>query len=129
MAGTFPLPYTPIANSSGDVGSNGGAAATLPATAGVTNWITAFDISGGGLTTAAIGTVSITGLPTAIGTLTWDFAALASAIGPMTSPNPLRITLPDPLPASAVNTAIVVTVAAIGTGNAHICVTAFGFQR
>lgn len=118
----------PTANSSGNVAASS-AVATLPKAAGFTTYITGFDISGSGATGASIIQVTVTGLPTAIGTLTFNVvipAGATTAIGGTGNPGYIPIRFPDPIPASAANTAIVVTAPSFGSGNTAACVTAYG---
>lgn len=120
----------PVANSSGDVAA-ASAVATLPAAQGKVTYIEGFDITGAGATAASTITVTVTGLPTAIGTLSFDVVIPAGAttgIGGTGNPGIIPVRFPTPLPASAANSTIVVTVPSFGSGNLHACVTAYGFQ-
>jgi hypothetical protein len=115
----------PIAN-----GASGGAqsnAATLAATAGKTNFLEGFDITGGGATAASIIEVSVTGL--AAGTLKYELNILAGVTGPMNAQGGFSVRFPEPLPASGVNTAITVTCPSFGAGNTNASVVAYGFQK
>lgn len=121
---------TPVANSSGNVAA-ASAVATLPAVAGKVTYIEGFDITGAGATGASIVAVTVTGLPTTIGTLTFEVVVPAGAtvgIGGTGNPGLIPVRFPTPLPASAANTTIVVTAPSFGTGNTNACVTAYGFQ-
>lgn len=120
-ASNIPLSATSVSASSGNV-ANASAAATIPAVAAKTNYITGFQITAGGATAAAVVSVTVTGLLG--GTATFTFGVPAGAGVPAT---PLVITFPNPLPASAVNTAIVVTCPALGAGNTNATVTAQGY--
>lgn len=121
----------PVANSSGDVAA-ATATATLPAAAGKTTYIEGFDLTGGGATSATVITGTVTGLLAAIGTLSFDAAILAGAavpaFGTTGSGSLYSVRFPTPLPASALNTAIVVSFPTFGSGNLHACVSAYGFQ-
>src|SRR5258708_465364 len=77
--------------------------APLAATAGKTQYLEGFDISGGGATAASIIEVSVTGL--AAGTLKYELNILAGAAGPMNAQGGYGIRFPQPLPASGVNVA------------------------
>jgi hypothetical protein len=66
-------------------------------------------------------TVTVTGLDN---TLSYTYSAAA---GVLVANQPLVVSFPQPLPASAVNTAIVVTCPALGSGNTNNTVTAHGF--
>ena len=93
--------------------------ATMPATAGVTNYLSGFELTAGVATAPVSGTVTITG-PT--NTLNYVFSESA------TGQNSLIVEFPDPIAASGLNVAIVVTLAAI-TGGAITALNVHGFQR
>jgi hypothetical protein len=112
------------ASASGAAQSN---AATLAATAAKTNFLEGFDVSGGGATAASVIEVSITGL--AAGTLKYELNILAGVTGPMNAQGGFSVRFPQPLPASAVNTAITVTVPSFGAGNTNASVVCYGFQK
>lgn len=114
---------TMLSASSGNV-ANASAAATLAAAAAKTTYITGFVVTAGGATAAALVDVTVTGLVG--GTATFTFAAPAGAAVGAT---PLVVMFTKPIPASAVNTAIVVTLPALGAGNTKATVNAFGFRR
>ena len=108
--------------SSGNV-ANANAVATLAAVAGKTTYITGFEVTSGGATAAALVTVTVTGL--AGGTAIYTYGAVAGAVMANT---PLAVTFSPPLIASALNTAIVVTLPALGLGNTNATVVAHGYQ-
>lgn len=108
--------------SSGNV-ANASAAATIAAVAAKLNYINGFSCTAGGATAAAVVNVTVTGLLG--GTLTYSFATPAGATAGST---PLVINFPDALPASAVNTAIVVTMPALGAGNTNAACNIHGFR-
>lgn len=120
-ASNIPLNATSVAASSGNV-ANASAAATIAAVALKTNYLTGFQITAGGATAAAVVSVTVTGLLG--GTLTFTFGVPAGAGVPAT---PLVVTFPNPLPGSAVNTAIVVTCPALGAGNTNATANAQGY--
>lgn len=99
------------------------ATATLAAATGKTTYITGFQISAGGATSAVCVSPTVTGVIT--GTMTFTFCAPA---GVTTAATPLIVTFPQPVPASATNTTIVVTLPSLGTGNTNATVSAQGFQ-
>jgi hypothetical protein len=109
----------------------GGAAqtntATLPATAGKTQYLEGFDITGGGATAASVIEVSVTGL--AAGTLKYELNILAGVTGPMNAQGGFSVRFPQPLPASGVNVAISVAVPSLGAGNTNAAVVAYGFLK
>lgn len=108
---------------SGNV-ANASAAATLANAAGKTTFLTGFVVTAGGATAGAIVNGTVTGL--AGGTMTFSFAF---PTGATVGATPMVVTLPRPAPASAANTAIVVTLPAGGAGNTNAAVSAFGFRR
>ncbi len=99
------------------------AAATLPAAAGKTTWITGFEVTASGATAALPVTVTVTGLQGVNLSYTFTFPA-----DPLAEAVPLIVQFPQPLPASAVNTAISVQLPASGAGGTNATVCAHGFQ-
>lgn len=121
---------TPVAFSSGNVAA-ASAVATLPATAGLTTYIEGFDLMGLGATGTSEIAVTVTGLQTQTGTLTFNVNIPAGATTQINAASPngcYSFRFPSPIPASAPNTAIVVTAPTFGAGNLQACVTAYGFQ-
>lgn len=124
-----PYPYspilgtsaTPIRGASGNV-ANANAVATLTGTATTTVYITGFTCTAGGATAAAEVDVAVTG-PLG-GTMTYTQGAPLGATVP---PSILNVIFNPAYPASAVNTTIVVTMPALGAGNAHAACVATGF--
>ena len=123
-ASAFPLPASAVAvtASSGNE-ANTNAVATLAAASGKTTWITGFTCTASGATAASVVEVTVAGVIS--GTMTFTFVAPAGAT---TAAVPLAVAFPYPVPASAVNTAIVVTLPALGAGNTNASVVATGFQ-
>jgi hypothetical protein len=119
----FALPVTAgaITAASGNV-ANASAVATLAGVAAKTTYLTGFEITAAGATAAAVVSVTVTGL--AGGTATYTFAAPAGAT---LIAQPLLIEFVPPLQSSAVNTAIVVTLPALGLGNTNATVNAHGY--
>lgn len=118
----YPAGSTPVSAASGVV-ANAAAVATLASAAGLTTYCSGFEITGGGATAAALVAATVAGLIG--GTATYTVGVVAGA----TAPNaPLLVTFNPPIPASAVNTAIVVTVPALGAGNTNSAVVAHGFR-
>ena len=111
-----------ITNSSANV-ANASAVATLPATANTTTWITGFQCTGSGSTAGLAVTVTVAG--TISGTMNYTFTFPA---GVLVSAQPLVVNFATPIPASAVNTTIVVTLPAGGAGNTNATCAAQGFQ-
>lgn len=100
------------------------ATATLASTTGRTAYLTGFVISGLGATAATAAGVNVTGVLG--GTQFYQFAVPA---GVSVAATPMQINFPMPLPASAVNTPIAVTVASFGTGNTNANVTVYGYLK
>lgn len=112
---------TAVTAGSGNV-ANASAVATIPAVAGKTVYITGFDIDSTGATAAAVVSPTMAGVIS--GTRTYTYATVAGA----TAANPtMSKRFNPPIPASAVNTAIVVTCPALGAGNTNATVNAYGF--
>ena len=119
---TTVIPLSGITASSGNVAA-ATATATLSAAAGLTTYITGFSITGAGATAAGVIVATVTGCLG--GTMSYIIAVPAGAAVGIT---PLILDFPVPIPASAVNTAIVVSVPSFGAGNTNACVNARGFQ-
>lgn len=119
--GAAGTPSTAVTNS---VSSGGAAAAnvTLAAQASKTNYVTGFQVTGGGATAASIITVTLTGLIS--GTATYFIAVPAGVTLGIT---PLVVTFPTPMPASGTNVALVLNVPSFGTGNTASASSIQGF--
>lgn len=122
LASDYPYGAIPITADSGNVAA-GTCAATLAAVAGKTTYITGYQVTSSGSTGAAVVTGTIVGVIT--GTLHFTYCSVAGAT---LSNQPLLVSLPYPIPASAVNTTIVVSLPSLGSGNTNTTVSAFGFQ-
>lgn len=118
---TYPVGSTPVTASSGQV-ANAAAVATMPAVAGRLNWCTGFVITAGNATAAAAVAAILAGILG--GTLTFIYAVNAAA-GDV--PAALAVSFPTPIRGSAANTAIVLTLPALGAGNAAAAVSIFGY--
>ncbi len=118
---------SPIASSSGAVVA-AQAVATLTAVAGKTTWIEGFDLVGTGATGTSVISVVVSGLLGGSVTIGVNIPAGATVILNAGSPNGVQYRFPTPLPASAQNVNIVVTVPSFGTGNLFANVTAYGFN-
>lgn len=114
---------TAVSASSGNV-ANASAVASLGAVAAKTNFLTGFDITATGSTAGSVVLATITGLLG--GTRTMVFAA---PTGALLMGQPLALTFNPPLQASAVNTAITLTLPALGTGNTNASVNVQGFNQ
>lgn len=115
---------TAIGAHSGNV-ANASAAATLAA-GGATGWtyICGVVVTSSGSTAASVVSGTITGMVG--GTMTFTYT---SAAGVTTTNQPLVIPFAPCQAASAINTAIVVTLPALGAGNTNATVSAFGYQQ
>jgi hypothetical protein len=117
----IPEGATPLTGASGTVAA-GTATATLTSAAGRMAYISGFLITSTGSTAAAVVAPTITGLTG--GTFTMAYATVAGA----TLNNPsMLISFAQPIPASAVNTNIVVSVPSLGAGSTNSTVCAWGF--
>jgi hypothetical protein len=122
LAADYPLNAV-TAYTSGNIANNT-AAATIPANATKFSYLVGFDVTGLGATAAGSAALTITGLLG--GTITYRVAVPAGATVGLT---PLFVRFPKPLPSAAVNTAISVSLAALGAGNTNVVVNAFGFSQ
>lgn len=117
--GALPSGSNPKTGASGNV-ANASAVATLAAVSGRTNYITGFQVTSAGATGPLAVNVTVTGLIT--GTATYTFVH-----GTVPALTTLIVPFDRPIPASATNTAITVTLPASGAGglNAAACVQGF----
>jgi len=99
-------------------GTTGAVTATLPAAAGRLTFITGISVGAVGTGTETVTVGSLSTANGSAGTLNFTFTAGQA---------PFNVTFYPPLPASAVNTTIVVTAAANASATA-VSVTAIGFQ-
>lgn len=107
--------------SSGNV-ANASAAASIPATSAKTGYLTGIEFTATGATAASNVVATITGLLG--GTISFIVAVPA---GVNTQVSPIILQFQRPLPASAVNTAITLTVPALGAGNTHCVANIHGY--
>jgi hypothetical protein len=117
----YPPGAVPIQGSSADVAA-ASAVATLAAATGKTTWITHFRCTGTGSTTAVGADITVAGLTNS------EIYIMGFASGATVANVPVDVTFSPPQPASAVNTAITVTMATGGTGNLHAACAGEGFQ-
>jgi hypothetical protein len=99
-------------------------AVTLTGGVGQYTYIEGFDVTGGGATAASIVEISTTGLSN---NLKFEMNVLAGATGPVNAQGGLFIRFPTPIPSSATNTNIVVTLPSLGAGNTNASITVYGF--
>lgn len=111
-----------LTNASGNVAA-AAANSTLTPAATKTAYITGFDVTGAGATAGSVILVTVTGVLG--GTLTFPLTIPAGAGVGIT---PLQVRFPYPIPATAVNTPIVVNVPSFGAGNTNAASVAYGFQ-
>jgi hypothetical protein len=119
--GAYPPNASVLQATSGNVAA-GVSTATLTSSAGNMAWIFGFDVNGGGATAASVVDCTVTGLVGATAHYSLPVAAGATA-----SLTPLSIRYPEPIPASAVNTNIVVSCPSLGAGNTNTTINAYGF--
>lgn len=121
-ASDYPASAIPLIAGSGNV-ANASAAATLTPIALTTAFITGFEVTGSGATAGLPVTVTVAGLLGGTKSYTYTFAA-----GALVGNQGLAVTFFPALPASAVNTAIVVTCPASGAGGTNNTVVAHGYH-
>jgi hypothetical protein len=118
-----PADATPITAASGNE-ANTNAVATLAAATGKTTYIQGFSLTASGATAASVVEATVAGLVG--GTMTFIFVFPA---GVALAATPLNVNFDKPIPASAADTAIVVTLPAGGSGNTNACANAWGYQQ
>jgi hypothetical protein len=116
----YPPGAEPITASA--TGTTGAVAATLSAVSGRTTYICGFAATSGGTTTPTAADLTITG--TVSGTLHFTYVS-----GGATTQGALGVPFPQCIPASAPNTAIVVTQPAGGTGTGAAATTTWGYHQ
>jgi hypothetical protein len=102
--------------------ANANAVATLPGVAGKFTYIQGFQCTASGATAGLAVTVTVTGITTPM-----NFTFIYPA-GVAVGATPLVVNFPQPIPSSAVNTAIVVTLPASGAGGTNATAAAWGYQ-
>jgi hypothetical protein len=112
------------------VSAGGGAqsnAATITSSTGRMAYIEGFDVTGGGATAAALVEITTTGLSN---NLKFEVPVAAGVTAPMIANVPVySVRFPTPIPASAANTNIVVTLPSFGAGNTNAAITVYGFTQ
>lgn len=119
----YPASSVALAAGTGNV-ANAAAVATLTGTATTTVYISGFEITGSGATAGLPVLVTVAGLLGGTRTYVYTFEA-----GVLVGNKPLTVQFAPPLPASAINTAIVVTCPASGAGGTNNSAVAHGFYR
>lgn len=117
----IPSGATQKLGTSGSV-ANAAAAASLAADANAYNWLSGFDVTGGGATAAVLVVITVTGLLG--GTITFVMAAVAG----VTLPVRFEKSFMKALRSSAKNTAIQVSAAAFGAGNTAVVTNVYGYS-
>lgn len=117
----YPVNAAPLIASSGNK-ANTSAAATLTPGATQTAYLTGFEVTGSGAVAGLPVTVTVAGILGGTQSFTYTFAA-----GVLVPNQPLIVPFPVPLPASAINTPIVVTCPASGAGGTNNTVVAHGY--
>lgn len=113
---------TPITVST--TGTTGATSVTIPAVAGKTAYLCAFNFTGSNATGATNGSVTITGLVG--GTVTYGYPTLVAGAAVPNTP-PIDEGYTPCIPATAANVAIVVNGPALGTGAPLVTLTASGY--
>lgn len=105
-------------------GTTGAVVATLPAVIGKQTFLCGFSIQSNNPTAGIVVNPTVTGLTG--GTMTFVYSALA-AVATVQSPAPLNITFTPCIQSSAQNTAVVVTLPALGAGTTSAAVNVWGY--
>lgn len=124
VASLYPYSADQTPVNAGAVGAASAIAPTLAALAAHTNFLSGFEITGGGATAGSVINATITGLLG--GTLTY---VIAVPTGATLGIQPLAVHFVPPLRASAVNTAIVLNVPSFGAGNTVSTGAIHGFNQ
>ena len=122
LSSDYPQGAIPLDATSGNV-ANAIASATLAANATRFTYITGFEVTGSGATTALPVTVTVSG--TQGGTLSYTYVFVA---GVLLANESLIIEFPKPIQGFAINTAIVVSCPESGSGGTNNTVNVHGYQ-
>ena len=117
-------PGTQVVASSGNKAATSGTA-VIPAAVNLVSYITGFSFSGTGATATSIITVTVSD---GTWTLSYPVVVTAGVTGRAFLSDVISIEFPYPIAASAINTAITVTLPSLGAGSTNACVNAHGFQ-
>lgn len=118
------IPVPDVERAEANTGAASAITATLAASVGLTTYINGFAVDGLGATAGSVIEVTVTGVLG--GTLRYKMTIPAGATVAVTR---LFAEFERPIPASAVNTAIVVNVPSFGAGNTSAIVNAHGFSK
>lgn len=102
-------------------GANAAVVATMPAVPGWVNVIQGYDITGTGATAAALVDITISGLAVAVS----HKAAVPAGVTVLTERN---VRFPRGLQATGANTAVSVTLPALGLGSLSATVNVYGYR-
>jgi hypothetical protein len=119
--GQYPVGATPVTASSGNVAA-AIATATLPAVSGKTTYVSGFEITNAGATAASNVIATLAGIIS--GTSSYIVSVVAGAT---LGNRPLIVQFSPAIPASAVNTAITLSVPSLGAGNTHSAASIHGY--
>lgn len=125
MSNNIPLGAIPWSATA--LGTTAAISVSSPTNVGRTGYIAGFSFSGTNATAAQNGTVAVTNLAANTGAqLFFSYPTIAggTTIAP---PAPLTVTFNPALPCSAMNTAIIVSGPALGTGAAACSINAWGY--
>lgn len=126
ITGANPLPVNQVigvaVNGASGNKANATATATLAGVAGKTTYITGFQCTAAGATAALAVSATVSD-----GTWTQTYAFVYPT-GAAVQATPLIVTFPIPVPATAANTAITVTLPASGAGGTNAACNAQGYQ-
>lgn len=120
-AAAFPAGAVPVASQA--AGANSSAAATLAAAVGKRTYVTGIQVTAGGATANILAGAVLSGV---LGGSIGYVVSVPAGVGLDT--RPIIVSFSPPLPASADNTAIVLTLGALGAGNTSSSVAIQGFQ-
>ncbi len=117
----YPTGATQVNATSGNV-ANDAAVAALPAVPAKTNYVTGFEITGAGATAASVVVATLVGLLGANASFIYSVVAGATLRN-----ESIIVEFSKPIPASAPNAAITLTLPALGAGNTNACVNIHGY--
>ena len=118
----YPMGAIPVNAGSGNIANNT-AAGTMPADAARFNYLSGFDVTFSGATAGLVVVATLTGI--AGGPLSYIVSA---PVGATVGGPALSRSFPQPLRSTAINTAITLSVPALGLGNTNIAVNLYGYS-
>lgn len=118
----YPAGATALNGTSGDHG-HASNVATLTSSTGKTAYLSGFEVTATGATSAVVVDVVVTD-----GTWTMTYILNVPASSAAVQLTPLVVRFSPPLKASAANTNITVTCPDLGSGNTNCCVNAWGYK-